>query len=915
MTREAAQRKPRGTFQPAGHRSEGSSGVDGSAPPRRRPCPSAPQHRFIRQASSVKHGATNTAASASVAAASVPRQCRVASTSPTFSTAFADRSIDAAEETHHLSLAASSSSADKEKECAPGAKTARAMAAPTRLSPYLAQHASTATVEEESAEVRILHRGILPMATHATPSLPTALAPQQLTRSFVATHAPAPVSGIRASLPVSVHSAETSSKMEGVSAEDSEGASASAAAQQYDTSERLHRSTPSTTAPVAKRTGNTPSSCAPAAAHHSSSLTRLLQQHHQEGWRDELRRAVQQDVGVWVQQTEAEQKLLRAELSFANAKATELARELQVLRGGERAFESPPSPAHAEQKTKTASAVPEEVSERSEESDKQLHKDRDESTERTVSAAYALELESYIHSLEAQTRALHADKHNLQLRLDNRTAQLASAQRRYEQNYALLLHEQAVLEADYQKAVEEVEEVVAMVVVARAAEQAALRRLNEYEVALEAAEARLEMLEMSAPPSPSSLVVGRAGYTPSAAQGLRTAVGSGEAPLINKQTSASFSHYYSCVEASGGDGTAAVSLTDGSSTPLSSTPQFFPATTTTAAGADACFPAERASSVDGPDTSVAKRATVPPLLGFLPHSTAAEARSTAEETFHDASTTSAPSLPFSSGGVDLHLPVPLPTPPPLISNAIDAQPTSEATFTTTTTNTLPRSPSRSGNRLLTPLATSLAALLTPRSLAKRRSTVMYTATTQDAALSDESHSRTASPPSTEELLRFKCTLLELELQSKEKLHQEEKERWESAVCSAAGVHTVMGEVEARVRQVHASSHKVQGLLHEMNCLWCNSIALEDACDNEDDGGDDKDSASAESGSRRRQTPELFVEEALLTRPSSFVRLSSSASALRYSGGGDGQSRWGSRRSPDTAGTGREFFGIEGPMRL
>lgn len=461
-----------------------------------------------------------------------------------------------------------------------------------------------------------------------------------------------------------------------------------------------------------------------------------------------------------------------------------------------------------------------------------------------------------------------------------------------------------------------------MVVVARAAEQAALRRLHEYEAALEEAEARIEAMEDAAaqlsPLRADREAAGEAhavaaGQSTGTPRGLRSPGGSssgknggggggGEGDAwLHPQTSASLSHFYSCVEGAGPDGRATVSVTEGGlSKPLSLTPQLLVAAAAAADTAD--------------DGGATRLEATPPLSS---PSSAADSRCAA-----------AAAPPLAPEGVGLPLPVPVASHPAaaLGSSSLEVRHTAESGG-----SSFSCSPSQSGSRLPTPLTASLAALLTPRSLARRRSTVAGPGTAPLSTTlhndSDRVRKGQRGTPNAEELLRFKCTLLELELQSKEKKHQEERERWASAVSSAAGVGTVMGEVEARVRQAHAASDKVKGLLHEMHRLWCTSLALEDACDEEEAaggagdavGGDEAEgggrgSSSGGSSCRRRPSPEPLREEALVRRQGSLGRLSTPSAALRL-GSVEQSGRWGSRRSPTSAGTGREFFGIEGPITL
>jgi hypothetical protein len=156
-----------------------------------------------------------------------------------------------------------------------------------------------------------------------------------------------------------------------------------------------------------------------------------------------------------------------------------------------------------------------------------------------------------------------------------------------------------------------------------------------------------------------------------------------------------------------------------------------------------------------------------------------------------------------------------------------------------------------------------------------------------------------------ELLQFKCTLLELELQAKEKRYKEEKARWEEAVHHAEGLRTVMGEAEARVRQVQISSNKVMGLLHEMNRVWRTSLALEAQ------GESDAEEEAAEEMSREHSPPEAFDEERLLRQRPSRTSITS-AFGQRGQRAEDGAVLSVGKLSPESFSDGREFFGVHRP---
>lgn len=625
---------------------------------------------------------------------------------------------------------------------------------------------------------------------------------------------------------------------------------------------------------------------------HSSTLARLLQRHQQEGWRDELRSALQQDVDAWVQQVREEQQLMRAQLVFAQAKAAELTREVRMLRdNGQRRCASSPLPCKAD--SGACKNQEEEAATTSDQRDvgsmsSLATGDGDHEQEGKTQASkqgecvtdppvYQLDMESYIHSLETHARALHDEKQQLQLRLDRRTSQLATAQRRYEQNYAMLLNEQAVLEADYQRATKDIEEVVGMLVVARAAEQAALRRLNEYELALEEAEQRVAAMEAA-----------------------------------EQQRLRSDSHKAEDVDDDDDDD-------DGGETTIGVVAEVDMAADADAGSAHASA-AKAVHVVPSPPPSLR-----PPSVSDSAYFSCVEMRETdgapsaTTRTTISASGTSffspSPPIAFSTGETArtpqcsesdktvLSLVSPTrqtPWTPLQLRSAVGAR--SAEAGTDTSTSGVSRSLGRSGSQLLTAITFPSVAPFTLRRLAARRSTLPMLNGTHMSLPQNQPESSDEC-----ELLRFKCTLLELELQMKEKLHREEKEKWESAVLHAEGVRIVIGEVEARVRQASASSSKVKGLLHEMNRLWCTSAILEDECGSE---GDDADAEAAHECAPLASIEEEEEKRHLHPRHSHQItdvtsgQLGQASSKTAVNSGGC--------RSSASASGGREFFGIERP---
>ncbi|KAG5505004.1 hypothetical protein JKF63_04451 [Porcisia hertigi] len=246
------------------------------------------------------------------------------------------------------------------------------------------------------------------------------------------------------------------------------------------------------------------------------SIVRILQLQEQECWRQELRAALKQDTEVWVRSVCEEQRLLQAQLSATQARAAILEKHLQEFRdAGPSAASTSLDPSHlidnAGQSLTGVSEAPcsnEVTCETSVSHRAKLALGKPSLSEgsfrgagtnpaadTTVSMSdprYTRELEAYVHVLEHHTRILHSEKVHLQLRLDRRTGQFATAQKLFQQHYASLLQERSSLELHLRRATEDVERVSGMLKVARAAERAAMRRAEEFQSALEELERRTE---------------------------------------------------------------------------------------------------------------------------------------------------------------------------------------------------------------------------------------------------------------------------------------------------------------------------------------------------------------------------------------------------------------------------------------
>lgn len=632
-----------------------------------------------------------------------------------------------------------------------------------------------------------------------------------------------------------------------------------------------------------------------------------------------------------------EQWLLQAQLAVAEAKTAALARELQTSRrpsaldptqrdsvdtpGNSTKEFTPHAPPPAVALTARGSQSTEErlaalVSPVGDASDVA----KADGGERA--AAYTAELEAYVRRLEQHTHALRSEKQQLQLRLDHRTGQLAAAQERYTR----LQSEQAVLEGDYRRAAEDVEEVVSLLVVARAAERAAMRRVEEMELALAASERCADALATAAASldGPSRGGAGQdrnglgVGFT--AAGAIQLASWRRHGPHGDNRSGAhddGAEYDNDLVPSSSGFASFMEAATEyGAVTPrpMSERPLMGMASSRTRSGGGGLRThSATASATHRVGASLAVVTPVhdswategtgvspsPPLLQphSLPASPAVALAATLDAEVDDESEASTSagrsgghgeaagaSLPASTEGAAAGVAaagvaaagVAAATPPSVGPPAVPPLPLRELmqrrTMPRTTTPTagasqrtqrtqrgneddgnglrskqvgLPqprrdaadgasapisaRSASLSASSLLSPLVSTVTALLTPRSLAQQRRQVQHQFHTLRSARGAEGERVEES-----ELLRFRCTLLELELQGKEAAHRAEREAWEASVRHAEGVAGAMGEVEARVRQATAASEKVKGLLHEMSRLWASALTLDDDEDSEDD---------------------------------------------------------------------------------
>ncbi|CBZ27096.1 conserved hypothetical protein [Leishmania mexicana MHOM/GT/2001/U1103] len=684
----------------------------------------------------------------------------------------------------------------------------------------------------------------------------------------------------------------------------------------------------------------------PSIVSSSCSIARILQLQAQEGWKDGLRAALQQDAEVWVRQVCEEQRLLQAQLSVAQARAAALAKYLQAFhdRGSSPASallcESQPADSagvavsgaaekccrehaaaerpcgdeisgkarlsHLAESSPERPAAPE-----GDDRGAYTSSAADDDTTAAFGTTYTCELEAYAHLLEQHTHALHSEKYQLQLRLDRRTSQLASSQERYLQRYARLLQEQSMLERDYRKAAEDVEQLVGMVVVARAAERAAMRRVEEFEWALEESELRIEALAAarhrratengggdikggtgsiksvsdpiavgsdgnesldcpsgyaSAPPPSSAFasftehnetdrstmvidaLAAASGRTSverhrmlawgsmSASSAMYPPLSPGASSLTAESTSwTPMQTQMAAVgpecsgEAESPWGCTVYSL---SSVPLSAAPS--PMRTAAdverggAAGGcspEVCVAARLASREAGipsqPQRAPSQTVTAPPTFTSLPIADAVASAGTTTVASRGPASSHRPSHGDSSDGASAL--TALTVAPVSAEHARVRNGSLSASTSLVSANT-----SVCASRIST-----TATMLTPRTLARQRRHVQNQIRELRGGAAEGGDHSTVDE---HQLLQFRCTLLELELQAKETAHKAEKEAWEAAVHHAEGVAGAMSEVEARVRQAAAASEKAGHLLQEMTRLWNHSLAL-DEDDISDDGGE------------------------------------------------------------------------------
>ncbi|KAG5479662.1 hypothetical protein CUR178_03425 [Leishmania enriettii] len=672
---------------------------------------------------------------------------------------------------------------------------------------------------------------------------------------------------------------------------------------------------------------------------NSCGIARILQLQSQEVWREGLRAALQQDAEVWVRQVCEEQRLLQAQLRVTQARAAALAKDLEDLRcrgspssplrhqsqpidsadmecsrvvqrcrgelvDEERAYSGERSSAtrtsHLSESDRMKSAVPE-----SNGKGVFASSAADGAADAALDAAYAHELESYVHLLEQHTRALHAEKQQLQLRLDRRTSQLSAFQKRYQQNYARLLEEQSALEHDYHKAAEDVEEVVGMLVVARAAERAAMRRAEELEFALEEsalhAEALAAALHSHSKESSGCRIGESAGTVNRTSQPIQVGSHDNESLRCTSGCASgppSSSAFVSFTERNDtersimtADALAAAEAAPSSvlklccrGTTSFTYPSLSPGASSLTAESPACtrLQAQATASKRECDCGVQHQrgrtpsspspvrpfAAPPPLrivAGVESNSAAAscsqQGRVGVRLASREAEVLSRPPLDSWQAATTPPTLTPL-----LMSDAIArvATPTTDS-HSFVPVQGLDCGPNNGGVSAFTPFTVPLAslekeglrsasvhlptctvtssttevaphlstfkALLTPRGLESQRQVraLCGGAAEESACDAAEGH----------QLLRFHCTVLELELQAKEAAYKAEKEEWEAALHHAEGVAGAMGEVEARVRQSAAALEKTKGLLREMSRLWTNAVAL-----NEDDVSSDDDSGKS-----------------------------------------------------------------------
>ncbi|AYU78830.1 hypothetical protein LdCL_220018700 [Leishmania donovani] len=684
----------------------------------------------------------------------------------------------------------------------------------------------------------------------------------------------------------------------------------------------------------------------------SCGMARILQLQAQEGWKDGLRAALQQDAEVWVRQVCEEQRLLQAQLSVTQARAAALAKDLQELR--DRGLSSASALRHQSQPADTAGVAVSGAAEKScrehtaaerpcnddisgksrlfhlaelsperpaapDGDDRGAHTSSaaDGDTAAAFGTAYTHELEAYVHLLEQHTHALHSEKYQLQLRLDRRISQLASSQQRYLQRYARLLQEKSVLERDYRKATEDVEQLVGMLVVARAAERAAMRRAEEFESALEESELRAEALAAALHPQAKEncggyIEGGTGSVNPisdpiavgsNGSESLRCPSGHASA-LPPSSAFASFTEHNetgrsimvidALAAASGRPSVERPRVLAWRSMSASSSmyPPLSPGASSLTAESTSWTPVRAPTTAVGCECgreaeppwgrSAYSFSAVPLSAEPSPMRTAADVERNgavggcspevcvaARLALREAGIPSLPQRALSQAATAPPTLTPLPIPDamanagtatvasrgPASSQRLSREDSSDGVSAFTALTVAPASVEHAGARntsisastslmsantfVCTPLISTITTTLTPRTLARQRRHVQNQIRELRGGAAEGGDHSTADE---HQLLQFRCTLLELELQAKETAHKAEKEAWEAAVHHAEGIAGAMGEVEARVRQAVAASEKAGHLLHEMSRLWSHSLAL-DEDDISDDGGEAAASAT------------------------------------------------------------------------
>ncbi|KAK7198562.1 hypothetical protein NESM_000818600 [Novymonas esmeraldas] len=551
------------------------------------------------------------------------------------------------------------------------------------------------------------------------------------------------------------------------------------------------------------------------------------------------------DADVWARHLCEEQRLLHAQLGVAQARAAALEEEVRALRGGEAALAAEQPVAVGSRPSHDAVGGDAMLSS----SHGSVHGEDGPSPSAadvrpgdavvTADAAYRAELEALVYLLEQRTHSLHAESLQLQVQLEHRTNQLATAQRRHREHYSRLMSEQSVLERDHRKATEDVEELVGMLIVARAAERAALRRVEECELALEVSEARADAFAAALQPHASERDDDDnddgSGGTPSweprtlGEPGDECASGLASYP----PSSSAFVSFLEHQESGRAAAPRRVSLERphmlawrGMS--RSTSPHIFSS------------PAASSLVVDSPTWLPAP----PPLAGDVdaevpPHHRLASPPPSAVPLHVDAA---------AAGSNDVVAGIPCALSTPMPSLAEDGAPAGDAAAAQLTWPSTPpprcdvpvticaeesataadsSSSSRGGRASLhAPLVSSTTAQLTPRGVARRRHLLEQRLRALHRDPSDAVDER--------QVLHCRCQLLELEVRDRELAHAAERTEWEVAVQRADGVAGAVGEVEARVRQAAAASEKIKSLVHEMGRLWSNSLALEDEDISDDD---------------------------------------------------------------------------------